>query len=1075
MGHLRRSLLAIGVLLPAFVAGGEPAVVNEGDRPLEKLALRPPPAPHGVPGPSPDAPSAVNEGDRPLEKLALRPPPAPHGVPGPSPDAPSAPLAWIRITGGGADDQAFARAAAGLQVGQPLRSGDLEVALAAVRATDRFRQVAGSLQEEGGRPGCGILLEPWPVLEGWDWQGDCPKPLRKTLFQELHKGIRVGDARREQWRGHAETYLRESGYPEARVSLEPAQGGRRLLLRVELGNPALVKSIVFSGHLNPYSTEKLQKILGLKAGVSLWHPISFREAQARLRERFLKDRRYEWKAELTWNAATGAVLVQADPGPIVRVKIQGSGLGWSRSRDLLPFARAESYSAELMGEGERRILRLLRARGYMDAQVSYSREMTKAVPPEVLITYRIQSGPRSHLRGVRFEGNLEVPSAQLEKALAIPHRWVILGEPLLTPDLISSLEDRLKGYYAAHGYTDMRLRRPPLERKGEEATLVFQVREGSVRTIQRLELKVPPELASEGAGLAETLTASFADHPFRRKSQEPDQWTYRSDRPALEKTTALLRRMPGEAGHYVLEFSRPVPLVKRDLAQVLYLLHQRLVALGVQRPQESLKLEEALGGPVVRIEIPSQPLEKNRRLVVQGADGTRAEAILRESLLEPGTPLDPERAVRTQARVANLGAFNRVDLVSLSENKPEGSPWAPGDMALTLQERSPWIVTNSFGYDRSQGYHIGTGVQRLNVGGMGRTVDFGVRAGDGTIKNPGLRRIFPTGDSPRSVDMYSLGYTDPWFAPGALHGWLPERAQLRLEGAYIAERRDAYLIHRRRVTTGLEWHQGSHLLFTAGHRFEQVDVKIGILDAPAITEEQLNQITHSPSRAVISAPYFQVVRDTRDNPFDPTSGVYSVGRVELATQFLGTSPNSSFVKLDLRQQWTWPVGTRAWAGVVMLGLRVGMARPTAASAQDLPLSERFFAGGPFSHRGVEADGLGPRALVDMYTASGAKVSKSVALGGQGLALINAEYRFPVLRPTFWGEVFVDSGQVYADLKDSHHESFRTSIGLGAILKIGFPIKIEYAVDVKRLLGRPRTQDEVDTQLKNLLISAGFQF
>jgi outer membrane protein assembly factor BamA len=108
------------------------------------------------------------------------------------------------------------------------------------------------------------------------------------------------------------------------------------------------------------------------------------------------------------------------------------------------------------------------------------------------------------------------------------------------------------------------------------------------------------------------------------------------------------------------------------------------------------------------------------------------------------------------------------------------------------------------------------------------------------------------------------------------------------------------------------------------------------------------------------------------------------------------------------------------------------------------------------------------------------------VGGQGLALVNLEYRFPFLGKSVWGEIFVDSGQVYENFKrqeptaanpagTSAFPPFRTALGFGLIFKIGVPLKIEYAADVKRILGRPRTQDERDTQLKSLLVSMGFQF
>ncbi len=266
----------------------------------------------------------------------------------------------------------------------------------------------------------------------------------------------------------------------------------------------------------------------------------------------------------------------------------------------------------------------------------------------------------------------------------------------------------------------------------------------------------------------------------------------------------------------------------------------------------------------------------------------------------------------------------------------------------------------------------------------------------------------------------------------------------------------------------------------------------------------------------MSAPFLQVARDTRDNALDPTSGMYSVARVDFANQLFLTSKNSSFVKLDLRNQWTWPVGYKAKAGVVALGLRVGLAKPTATTAEDLPLSERFFAGGPFSFRGVEPDALGVNIPVPQYDPTGkipilgpqrpTGATYLTPVGGQGLALINLEYRFPLVPPTVWAEVFVDSGQVYQSLKglsgteranqskgeppdgpvttpipvmdgvpDAAFPPFRTALGLGLIFKIGIPLKIEYAADFKRIFGQPRSQNDVNTQLRSLLISAGFQF
>jgi outer membrane protein assembly factor BamA len=218
-----------------------------------------------------------------------------------------------------------------------------------------------------------------------------------------------------------------------------------------------------------------------------------------------------------------------------------------------------------------------------------------------------------------------------------------------------------------------------------------------------------------------------------------------------------------------------------------------------------------------------------------------------------------------------------------------------------------------------------------------------------------------------------------------------------------------------------------------------------------------------------------------------------MGRLELAAQAFGTSTNSSFVKLDLRHQWNWAMGFNAENGVVMAGLRLGLARPTSSTSQELPLSERFFGGGSYTVRGVEPDMLGEVART---TGTATQPSQLIPLGGQAIAVISLEYRFPLFGgQSVWGEVFVDSGQVYSNLlwvtvpvdptKTGPNDPtmripptfppLRTTPGLGLIFKLGFPLKLEYATDWKRIVHRTRSQDEQDTQLSSLLISAGFQW
>ena len=1011
----------------------------------------------------------------------------------------------VRFTGGSPDDVAFAQAAGALSIGSPAAEGPFQVALAAIRKTDRFRTVEGRLGSGPQGVTAEISLDPWPPLDHVTVEG-----VPRGQVTGLRLRLPVGSHRLEAWRVQFEARLRESGFPAAQVRCERVFQGRGLVVKVVKGKPALVTQVEVGGQIHPYARRELIKDAGIVPGKTLWTAGSQLEILNRLRKRMAKDKRFESQVDVAWE--DGLVRLTVDAGPEVLIRSDGDSLGWTVSlKTMVGLARANRNSPELLDEADRRILRALRAKGYLDAQVVHRREVLAtgpAGPERVRVTFTVKRGETSPIGAIRFEGNQALTESELKKAADLPFSFFSAQGPEATPELMDGVEARVKDLYLSRGFTEASVRLQPLRREKDRFALVYRVYEGPRRLVSWLKLDLPPGGLGDPWGLGECLTRILSEKPLRVAVGLSR--SYATDEPALAGVTGTLELAEdparGGALGLTLALSRPVPLLKRDLANIFNALRQqRLPALGVVRPVVRLSLEDTPAGTGVHLVVPEQAQEKVTRLIVAGSTKTRARAVLRETQISPGAPLDLNNLSRVQSRLSFLGAFQRVDLTSMAEipadtlspdpHDAAPEPWKQGDLLLGVEERPPWVLTNSFGYDSTQGYHFGTGVQWLNVGGMGRTVDVGMRAGDGTIDNPTLRKWFPTRTYNRSVDSFSVGYTDPWFEPPSLAGWLADRTQMAMEAAYIEERRSLYLLHRRRFTTSLQWLLSPKVSFQVGYRFERVDTKAALT---TIDSSELAIVAHYPLTATISAPYVQLARDTRDNALDPTRGSYSVARMELANQLFLTSPNASFVKVDLRQQWTWPVGRKASAGVVALGLRVGMARPTAASAQDLPLSERFFAGGSFTQRGVEPDSLGPLTTIPLrsdqypyglqYDANGNQEFQTAPLGGQGLALVNLEYRFPLFSKSIWGEVFVDSGQVYASLfRQANPEEvtgqtvgaqfppFRTSLGLGLIFKWSIPIKLEYAADLKRILGDPRSPSDVATQLKGISISAGFQF
>ena len=118
--------------------------------------------------------------------------------------------------------------------------------------------------------------------------------------------------------------------------------------------------------------------------------------------------------------------------------------------------------------------------------------------------------------------------------------------------------------------------------------------------------------------------------------------------------------------------------------------------------------------------------------------------------------------------------------------------------------------------------------------------------------------------------------------------------------------------------------------------------------------------------------------------------------------------------------------------VLASAARIGLA--TALDGQLLIPSERFFAGGARTVRGVPENSLGPR---DIF---------GDAAGGGALVVFNQEVRFPLYR-WFSGVGFVDVGNVFEGPRTIDFADLAGSFGGG--LRVATPFVLLRA-DVARL-------------------------
>lgn len=188
----------------------------------------------------------------------------------------------------------------------------------------------------------------------------------------------------------------------------------------------------------------------------------------------------------------------------------------------------------------------------------------------------------------------------------------------------------------------------------------------------------------------------------------------------------------------------------------------------------------------------------------------------------------------------------------------------------------------------------------------------------------------------------------------------------------------------------------------------------------------------------------RVTYEGRDNPLNPTRGVFSELEIELADDFLGVLDSSRFTKVSTRTSVFVPLGDHFVAGAnARFGVAVGGIlngfRSNAAFA--LPLSERFRLGGVTTLRGF-AEGEITSTDVDDF-------GGDVVLGG------NLELRYPFVRSlNLDGAVFLDVGQLARDVDELRADGFRTAGGFGVRWVIAdlIPLVFDYGAVLNRQPG-----------------------
>jgi len=375
---------------------------------------------------------------------------------------------------------------------------------------------------------------------------------------------------------------------------------------------------------------------------------------------------------------------------------------------------------------------------------------------------------------------------------------------------------------------------------------------------------------------------------------------------------------------------------------------------------------------------------------LEGLKKTRPRVVRRELLFRPKEVIKYSRLLESQRRLYLTGLFQSV---FIRPQPAAGGDSAKKDISIQLQENESIEFNFAVGYgsiDKARGR-----IEVFNTNWEGTALKFGLSTKASFI-NRGIEASF----------------TEPW-----TFGF-PWRTDVNLLLEYLEE--PGFDLNRRggRLVIGKSFGKRS----TASLTYRYEDAKLSNIQVSAIPQEQKTNL-----RSLI----LSLIYDTRDNLFNSTSGTYMEWKNELAGSFLrGTD---TFVRSVGRFKYFYP-----WkrSTILATALEIGWM-DFFGKSRDIPLYERFYAGGPNSLRGFGYQMAGPLDAEDDPIGGRLKLVWNLLEIRQSL--------YKMIGVAF----FADVGNVWLGPEDFHFNDLRNCVGLG--LRANTPIgivRLDYGINLQ---------------------------
>ncbi len=407
------------------------------------------------------------------------------------------------------------------------------------------------------------------------------------------------------------------------------------------------------------------------------------------------------------------------------------------------------------------------------------------------------------------------------------------------------------------------------------------------------------------------------------------------------------------------------------------------------------------GRVAVRLDVYEGDLAYVNKVKIQGNTRTRDIVVRREMRLYPGDKFDGSKLRRSRERLRNLGYFNEISYDTEDTDRPNHK-----NLVVQVEEAKTGSFNFGGGYSTVDSLVGFVEIEQKNF-------DF---TNWPTFTGGGQQLVFRAEGSETRTN-FRLSFTEPWIMDYPVSGgfdlYLSDRDRERDVGyAYDEKRTGAKL----RLGKELSEYVNGGLYY----RLEKIDID-------NFEDGVSTELLKEGGENNLSISGVGLTRDTRDNVFDPTKGLYLNSAVDVAGGPFGG--DKDFYRLTGKASYDVPL--KHYGAVLEFRLNTGVVKSYGGSDY-VPIFERFFTGGSRTVRGYGERKVGP---LDPVT--------NDPIGGESMMVGNIELMIPLV-DFLKLAAFYDVGNVWKKVGDIGNGGFKSGVGIGLRFKtpIG-PINLDY--------------------------------